>query len=103
MPPTTARDSTTATRFFIFEAATAARCPEGLEPITIRSYLAALMRVSPVFSRRVEVYQAPQRDISDSSTAMMSAGNSLRLRFSQLAPAFFNETENAMGASCKVR
>jgi hypothetical protein len=45
-PPTTARDSTTATRFFILEAATAARCPEGPEPMTIRSYLAELMRVS---------------------------------------------------------
>src|SRR5215469_13856463 len=48
-PPTTERDSTTATRFFIFEAATAARCPEGPEPMTIRSYLAALIRVSPAF------------------------------------------------------
>src|SRR5580700_9647521 len=46
-PPTTDRDSTTATRFFIFDAATAARCPEGPEPMTTRSYLAALMRVSP--------------------------------------------------------
>src|SRR5271166_3500776 len=45
-PPTTERASTTATRFFILEAATAARCPEGPEPITIRSYLTALMRVS---------------------------------------------------------
>src|SRR5580658_2256073 len=44
-PPTTARDSITATRFFIFEAATAARWPEGPEPITARSYLTALMRI----------------------------------------------------------
>src|ERR1700757_845631 len=46
-PPTTARDSTTATRFFILEAATAARCPEGPEPMTVRSYLTALMQISP--------------------------------------------------------
>ena len=46
-PPTTARDSTTATRFRILEAATAARCPEGPEPMMTRSYLAALMYVSP--------------------------------------------------------
>ena len=45
-PPTTERASTTATRFFILEAATAARWPEGPEPMTIRSYLTALMRVS---------------------------------------------------------
>src|ERR1039458_5724655 len=45
-PPTTERASTTATRFFILEAATAARCPEGPEPMTIRSYLTALMPVS---------------------------------------------------------
>src|SRR5580658_9761195 len=45
-PPTTERDSTTATRFFIFDAATAARWPEGPDPMTIRSYLTALMRVS---------------------------------------------------------
>src|SRR5215472_3983316 len=45
-PPTTARDSTTATRFFILEAATAARCPDGPDPMTTRSYLTALMRVS---------------------------------------------------------
>ena len=45
-PPTTARASTTATRFFILEAATAARCPDGPEPMTTRSYLTALMRVS---------------------------------------------------------
>src|SRR5882672_2253224 len=50
-PPTTARDSTTATRFFILEAATAARCPEGPEPITMRSYLTALMQISPVNER----------------------------------------------------
>jgi hypothetical protein len=42
-PPTTERDSTTATRFFILEAATAARWPDGPEPMTMRSYLAALM------------------------------------------------------------
>src|SRR6185437_11335990 len=42
-PPTTERASTTATRFFILEAATAARCPEGPEPITVRSYLTALI------------------------------------------------------------
>jgi hypothetical protein len=46
-PPTTERDSTTATRFFIFEAATAARCPDGPEPMIIKSYLTALMRVPP--------------------------------------------------------
>src|ERR1700722_17945307 len=46
-PPTTARDSMTATRFFILEAATAARWPEGPEPITTKSYLAALIEVSP--------------------------------------------------------
>ena len=45
-PPTTARASTTTTRFFILEAATAARCPEGPEPMTVRSYLTALIRVS---------------------------------------------------------
>src|ERR1700691_4227687 len=45
-PPTTERASTTATRFFILEAATAARWPEGPEPMTMRSYLMALMRVS---------------------------------------------------------
>src|SRR5579871_3870863 len=45
-PPTTALDSTTTTRFFILEAATAARCPDGPEPMTIKSYLTALMRVS---------------------------------------------------------
>src|ERR1700677_3209038 len=45
-PPTTERDSTTATRFFILEAATAARWPEGPEPMTMRSYLAALMGLS---------------------------------------------------------
>src|SRR4051794_26188092 len=44
-PPTTARDSTTATRFFILEAATAARCPDGPDPMTTRSYLTALIRV----------------------------------------------------------
>src|SRR5580692_1130162 len=50
-PPTTDRASTTATRFFILEAATAARCPEGPEPITVRSYLTALMRISTVKER----------------------------------------------------
>src|SRR3954468_10069194 len=60
-PPTTARDSMTATRFFILEAATAARCPEGPEPMTTRSYLAALIYKSPGTARRnrcrAEVYQ----------------------------------------------
>src|ERR1035437_7272171 len=46
-PPTTDRASTTATLFFILAAATAARCPEGPEPMTVRSYLTALMRDSP--------------------------------------------------------
>src|SRR5580692_1103552 len=50
-PPTTDRASITATRFFILEAATAARCPEGPEPITVRSYLTALMRISTVNER----------------------------------------------------
>ena len=45
-PPTTERASTTATRLPILAAATAARCPAGPEPMTIRSYLTALMRVS---------------------------------------------------------
>ena len=45
-PPTTERASTTATRLFILAAATAARCPAGPEPMTTRSYLTALMRVS---------------------------------------------------------
>src|SRR6516164_2165409 len=53
-PPTTDRDSTTTTRFFILEAATAARCPDGPEPITTRSYLAALMCVSPGSVNKVE-------------------------------------------------
>src|ERR1700735_3442413 len=51
-PPTTARDSMTAPRFFILEAATAARWPEGPEPITTRSYLTALIEVSPGQGRR---------------------------------------------------
>src|SRR4051812_43968677 len=42
-PPTTERASTTTTRFFILEAATAARWPEGPDPMTVRSYLTALM------------------------------------------------------------
>src|SRR5271168_2381993 len=46
-PPTTDRASTMATFFFNLEAATAARCPDGPEPTTIRSYLTALMRSSP--------------------------------------------------------
>src|ERR1039458_9435272 len=47
-PPTTERASTTATRFFILVAATAALCPEGPEPMTIRSNLTGLMRcISP--------------------------------------------------------
>src|ERR1700722_15315428 len=45
-PPTTERASTTATLFFILVPATGARCPEGPEPMTMRSYLMALMRVS---------------------------------------------------------
>src|SRR5580658_2214429 len=44
-PPTTERASTTATRLFILDAATAARWPAGPEPMTTRSYLRALMRV----------------------------------------------------------
>src|ERR1700739_4541829 len=73
-PPTTDRDSTTATRFFIFEAATAARCPEGPEPMTTRSYLAALMRVSPAFSCRVEVYQSTRRRVADWPAEQSGAG-----------------------------
>src|SRR5215475_3581834 len=38
-PPTTLRISTSATRFPLFTAETAARCPEGPEPMTIRSYV----------------------------------------------------------------
>src|SRR6476469_845234 len=49
-PPIMERASTTATRFFILEAATAARWPEGPEPMTVRSYLTALMRLSPMLS-----------------------------------------------------
>src|SRR5579863_419889 len=60
-PPTTDRDSTTATRFFILEAATAARCPEGPEPMTIRSYLAALIRVSPESRLRDETWYRTRR------------------------------------------
>src|ERR1700743_1018832 len=44
-PPTTDRASITTTRFFIFEAATAARCPLGPEPMIARSYFTALMRL----------------------------------------------------------
>src|ERR1700739_634200 len=69
-PPTTDRASTTATRFFIFEAATAARCPDGPEPMTIRSYLAALMRVSPGIDRRGEVYQLTGRQVQHRSGTM---------------------------------
>ena len=46
-PPTTERASITATRFFILEAATAARWPDGPEPMTARSYFTALMQLSP--------------------------------------------------------
>src|ERR1700743_1336250 len=44
-PPTTERASITTTRFFIFEAATAARWPLGPEPMIARSYFTALMRI----------------------------------------------------------
>lgn len=46
-PPTTDRDSTIATFFFSLEAATAARCPDGPEPTTTRSYLTALILSTP--------------------------------------------------------
>ena len=44
-PPTTVRASTTTTRLFILDAATAARWPAGPEPMTMRSYLTALIEV----------------------------------------------------------
>src|SRR5215469_3984813 len=99
-PPTTERDSTTATRFFIFEAATAARCPEGPEPMTTRSYLAALIRVSPGIDSRAEVYQPARRRIpaqpqrNGREWRCGSREMPFRLRLSQPAAGFINAGDN---------
>src|SRR5579875_848743 len=50
-PPTTLRISTSATRLPFFTAETAARCPEGPEPMTRRSYFAIFFTASaPILS-----------------------------------------------------
>src|SRR5580698_3270691 len=71
-PPTTERASTTATRFFILEAATAARWPEGPDPMTIRSYLTALMRVSLPGLDATQAAEGPTEAWRRSTTGRLS-------------------------------
>src|ERR1700761_3546663 len=68
-PPTTERDSTIATRFLSLEAATAPLVPDGPDPTTTRSYLAALMPSSPGSHRGVSSGSAP---LPEATTARLA-------------------------------